>query len=152
MKNLTTYHLYGSFFPQLTMRQTCRAFHGKCCLLWAFLINKTYGHDLRFRTLTKSIATLDLLFGKCHHFLFKNHAYFLQINYTITNFCIMFPNLFKIQRAEKLDKPEKGCVLLNHWSQRAILLTDYDLERGAKGYEFRREGTSPTPLTWPPLS
>ena len=57
-----------------------------------------------------------------------------------------------IYRAHKLDKPEKGCILLNHWSQRAVLLTDYDLERGAKGYEVRSQSGSVSFMSWPPLS
>ena len=55
-------------------------------------------------------------------------------------------------RAHKIEKPEKGCILLNHWSQRAILLTDYDVNRGAKGYEIRSQTGAATFLSWPPLS
>lgn len=55
-------------------------------------------------------------------------------------------------RAHKIDKPEKGCILLNHWSQRAILLTDYDVGRGAKGYEIRSQSGAVDFLNWPPLS
>jgi hypothetical protein len=54
--------------------------------------------------------------------------------------------------AEKIDRPEKGCILLNHWSQKAILLTDYDLERGAKGYEIRGQSGATAFFNWPPLS
>lgn len=57
-----------------------------------------------------------------------------------------------LNRAHKLDKPEKGCILLNHWSQRAVLLTDYDLERGAKGYEMRSQSGSVSFMSWPPLA
>ena len=60
--------------------------------------------------------------------------------------------MFTKCRAHKLDKPEKGCILLNHWSQRAILLTDYDVERGAKGYEIRSQSGAVDFLSWPPLS
>jgi hypothetical protein len=54
--------------------------------------------------------------------------------------------------AHKLKKPEKGCMLLNHWSQRAVLLTDYDVERGAKGYEVRGQSGAVNFLSWPPFS
>ena len=54
--------------------------------------------------------------------------------------------------AEKLDKPEKGCVLLNHWKQTACLLTEYDARTGARGYEIRGQ-TGPTDfISWPPLA
>lgn len=35
--------------------------------------------------------------------------------------------------AHKLEKIEEGCVLLNHWKQEAILITQYKPSRGARG-------------------
>ena len=54
--------------------------------------------------------------------------------------------------AEKLEKPEKGCILLNHWSQKAILLSEYDVERGARGYELRSSSGVVDSFIWPPLA
>ena len=54
--------------------------------------------------------------------------------------------------AEKLEKPEKGCILLNHWSQKAILLSEYDVERGARGYELRSSSGTVESFIWPPLA
>lgn len=54
--------------------------------------------------------------------------------------------------AEKLEKPEKGCILLNHWSQKAILLSEYDVERGARGYELRSSSGTVDSFIWPPLA
>lgn len=61
---------------------------------------------------------------------------------------IVHLTLDNIDRAHKLDKPERGCLLLNHWSQRAVLLTEYEVGRGAKGKEV---GTANV-FSWPPLS
>lgn len=59
-------------------------------------------------------------------------------------------------RAHLLDKPRRGCLLLNHWKQQVYFLTDYDVERGAKGFELCHEtvlGTSsPELVSWPPLA
>jgi len=54
--------------------------------------------------------------------------------------------------AHKIDKPEKGCILLNHWSQKAILLTDYDVDIGAKGYEVKSNTGAVNFFNWPPLA
>jgi len=56
--------------------------------------------------------------------------------------------------AKKLKNPRKGCLLLNHWSQHVVLLTDYDREQGAKGYEVVL-GQTPEEtryLIWPPFT
>ena len=55
--------------------------------------------------------------------------------------------------AYKVSKLEKGIVLLNHWKQRAIYLTEYDPESGAKGYEMKSFGNSPIKyINWSPLA
>ena len=38
--------------------------------------------------------------------------------------------------AEKTDTLHEGVILLNHWAQRAILLTNYDPAKGAKGFDL----------------
>ena len=65
--------------------------------------------------------------------------------------------------AETTDVIEEGVVLMNHWAQRAVVITSYDPSFGAKGYELngltlaapgevapaaRAEFT----YTWPPLA
>ena len=65
--------------------------------------------------------------------------------------------------AEKADKLQEGVVLLNHWAQRAVLITSYDPKKGAKGYELNSlTMASPDDVipaarakftySWPPLS
>ena len=55
--------------------------------------------------------------------------------------------------AYKVSKLEKGIVLLNHWKQRAIYLTEYDPESGAKGYEMKSFGNAPIKyINWSPLA
>lgn len=56
--------------------------------------------------------------------------------------------------AKKLKNPRKGCLLLNHWSQQVVLVTEYDRERGAQGYEVVL-GQAPEEaryLVWPPFT
>lgn len=56
--------------------------------------------------------------------------------------------------AKKLKNPKKGCFLLNHWSQRLVLLTEYNRETGAEGYEVIL-GQSPEEnqyIMWPPFT
>lgn len=52
--------------------------------------------------------------------------------------------------AHKIKRPERGCMLLNHWQQRVIYLTDYDVTKGAKGYELSSNGPGKF-INWPPL-
>lgn len=54
--------------------------------------------------------------------------------------------------AQKLDKPEKGCVLLDHWRQVAVFLTEYDARTGARGYEIRGQTGTTDFISWPPLA
>jgi hypothetical protein len=67
--------------------------------------------------------------------------------------------------AEQTDRIEVGCVLLNNWAQRAVLITSYDPATGAKGYELNsmtiagRDEVAPAArddssfsYTWPPLA
>lgn len=35
--------------------------------------------------------------------------------------------------AHKIETPEPGCLLLNHWQQRVMYISEYDPEMGAKG-------------------
>jgi hypothetical protein len=55
--------------------------------------------------------------------------------------------------AHKVTKLDKGIVLLNHWKQMAVYITEYDPEVGAKGYEMKSLGNSPIKyINWPPLA
>ena len=65
--------------------------------------------------------------------------------------------------AEKTSKLESGVVLLNHWAQRAVLLTSYEPKKGACGYELnsltiaapsdvKPAARAQFTYTWPPLS
>jgi hypothetical protein len=54
--------------------------------------------------------------------------------------------------AEKLTKPERGCILLNHWKQSAVYLVEYSPEQGARGFEIRTGSGSTDFITWPPLA
>lgn len=59
--------------------------------------------------------------------------------------------------AYTMERPKKGCLLLNHWQQRVVYITDYDVERGAQGYDLNHitqhdpAATAKT-ITWPPLA
>ena len=48
----------------------------------------------------------------------------------------------------------KGCLLVNHWKQSVYYLTEYDPERGAKGYEFNQFKIHNTDniINWPPFT
>lgn len=65
--------------------------------------------------------------------------------------------------AETTDAIEEGVVLMNHWAQRAVVITSYDPTTGAKGYELNGLTiASPSEVapaaraeftyTWPPLA
>lgn len=54
--------------------------------------------------------------------------------------------------AHKLAKPEKGCILMNHWQQKLIYITDYDYSKGAKGYEITVGNNNYNSIVWPPLA
>eukprot|EP01036_Dinobryon_divergens_P038519 gene38519-50587_t len=55
--------------------------------------------------------------------------------------------------AHKIDKIEKGCVLLNHWKQDAILITSYEPSKGASGVKLTPAGTRSTEkFEWPSLA
>lgn len=53
-----------------------------------------------------------------------------------------------------VEKPEEGYLLLNHWQQKVVVITDYDPTRGAKGYELSQstKGTPVSLINWPPLA
>ena len=65
--------------------------------------------------------------------------------------------------AETTDVIEQGVVLMNHWAQRAVVITSYDPSTGAKGYELNGltiaapgevtpAARSEFTYTWPPLA
>ncbi len=57
--------------------------------------------------------------------------------------------------ARKLEKPRNNCVLVNHWSQRVIHLTQYSVTDGAVGYDLTSSVDNDlraAQMTWPPLS
>lgn len=54
--------------------------------------------------------------------------------------------------AEKLNKPAKGCILINNWNQKAIYLAEYDPQQGARGYEIRAHSGVTEFINWPPLA
>ena len=54
--------------------------------------------------------------------------------------------------AHKLATPEKGCVLMNHWQQKLIYITDYDYSKGAKGHEITIGNNNYNSVVWPPLA
>ena len=55
--------------------------------------------------------------------------------------------------AHKTKQLKAGCILLNHWKQEAILLTDYHPEKGARGTEFGPIGGGEgREITWDPIS
>lgn len=56
--------------------------------------------------------------------------------------------------AHNLEHPIQGCLLLNHWKQQVVLLTEYDSERGAKGYELNLNSIKDQQksFVWPPLA
>ena len=41
-------------------------------------------------------------------------------------------------RAYTIENLEKDCLLLNHWEQKVIYISEYNLEIGAKGYELNQ--------------
>ena len=54
--------------------------------------------------------------------------------------------------AHKLDRPEPGCLLVNHWQQCVVKVTEYDPSRGAIGTALghRPRGTPATGvIEWP---
>lgn len=58
-------------------------------------------------------------------------------------------------RAYKLEKPEVGCLLINHWDKKLVFLAEYSPERGAKGFEIGPQSPSAyeQPICyWPPLT
>lgn len=55
--------------------------------------------------------------------------------------------------AYKVNKLDKNIVLLNHWKQMAVYITEYDPDVGAKGYEMKCLGNSPIKyINWAPLA
>lgn len=58
-------------------------------------------------------------------------------------------------RAYKLERPEKGCLLVNHWMKEVVILEEYSPEYGARG---RRVGSGAPQVSaediirWPPLA
>lgn len=55
--------------------------------------------------------------------------------------------------AHKLAKPEKGCLLMNHWQQKLIYVVDYDYSKGTKGYEITiGNNNNYNSVIWPPLA
>jgi len=57
--------------------------------------------------------------------------------------------------SHKLEKPESGSLLVSHWDKRLMFLTEYDPERGAKGFEIGPNMPSlyDRPIfSWPPLT
>lgn len=57
--------------------------------------------------------------------------------------------------ARKLEKPRINCVLVNHWSQRVVHLTQYSVTDGAVGYDLTSSADNDlraAQMTWPPLA
>ncbi|KAJ1419697.1 hypothetical protein B484DRAFT_421552 [Ochromonadaceae sp. CCMP2298] len=60
--------------------------------------------------------------------------------------------------AKKLERPQKSCLLLNHWSQTVIYIAEYEPEKGARGYPLSQlsmhsaEHQSANSIHWPPLA
>lgn len=55
--------------------------------------------------------------------------------------------------ARKSEKIEEGCVVLNHWKQEAVLITDYEPSKGARGIKLTPMNVGPMQkIEWPPLS
>lgn len=56
--------------------------------------------------------------------------------------------------AHKAEAPHKGCLLLNHWQQKVMFVSDYDIEKGAKGYELNLidQHNATELVQWPPLA
>eukprot|EP00607_Mallomonas_marina_P004640 CAMPEP_0182429018 /NCGR_PEP_ID=MMETSP1167-20130531/25454_1 /TAXON_ID=2988 /ORGANISM="Mallomonas Sp, Strain CCMP3275" /LENGTH=275 /DNA_ID=CAMNT_0024612313 /DNA_START=44 /DNA_END=871 /DNA_ORIENTATION=+ len=55
--------------------------------------------------------------------------------------------------AQKLDKLKEGCVILNHWKQQAIVITEYEPSKGAKGFMLCPANSGPVEkFEWPPLT
>jgi len=57
--------------------------------------------------------------------------------------------------AHLISRPRKGCLLVNHWKQQVLLITEYDVERGAKGFELNHRsfaGNEANIINWPPLA
>ena len=82
----------------------------------------------------------DNLFG---NFIFLSYEYYFYNYY--------------FERSYLLDKPRKGCLIVNHWKQQVICLTEYDSERGAKGFElnqrvFAGSTAAAEVISWPPLA
>jgi hypothetical protein len=64
-------------------------------------------------------------------------------------------HLGKIVWAYKLERPITGCLLLNHWKQEVIYVSDYSPERGAQGFRFGPHAPKPYEahtIVWPPLA
>jgi len=53
--------------------------------------------------------------------------------------------------AHNIPKPERGCMLLNHWEQKVVYITDYDVTKGAKGYELSSTSGPAKFINWAPL-
>lgn len=53
--------------------------------------------------------------------------------------------------AHKLEKPQPGCFLMNHWQQQVVALTDYDPNLGAQGFNLDVK-TSNGKIVWPKLA
>jgi hypothetical protein len=56
--------------------------------------------------------------------------------------------------AHKTEVPHKGCLLLNHWQQKVVYVSEYDIDRGAKGYELNQQSKHDAKdvIQWPPLA
>jgi hypothetical protein len=51
-----------------------------------------------------------------------------------------------------LDRPEPGCLLINHWKKKVIYLAEYHPESGAKGWEISHLEQKGITHIWPPLT
>lgn len=52
--------------------------------------------------------------------------------------------------AHKLNRPEKGCILINHWANKLIHLEKYNPVEGATGKTLCPLTTEMETITWPP--
>lgn len=55
-------------------------------------------------------------------------------------------------RAYKLERPEKGCLLVNHWKKDVVILEEYSPEYGARGRRVGLQDGVEETIRWPPLA
>lgn len=73
-----------------------------------------------------------------------------QISEAFENYC----QYGHIVWGHKLSKIQSGCVLLNHWKQEVVVITDYSPAKGARGYKLLHPKLSDKKeeIIWPPIT